>query len=72
MGSNDLSIYTELIGVNGDEGSMGIEDILKILREHKDEFRKNFSVKRIGVFGSYARGGGDCRKRCRCLCRILR
>ena len=49
---------------------MGIEDILKILREHKVELRKNSSVKRIGVFGSYARG--DCRKRCRCLRRILR
>ncbi len=34
---------------------MDIEDILKILKEHKDELRKNFSVKRIGVFGSYAR-----------------
>jgi len=35
---------------------MKVERILKLLRDHKDELRRNFSVKKIGVFGSYARG----------------
>ena len=34
---------------------MDVERILKLLRDHKDELRKNFGVKKIGVFGSYTR-----------------
>ena len=28
------------------------EDILSFLRQHREEIRKKFSVKRIGLFGS--------------------
>ena len=30
--------------------------IIDFLRNQKDLFRKEFKVKRIGIFGSYARG----------------
>ena len=30
--------------------------ILEILKRHKRELKKEFSVKQIGLFGSYARG----------------
>jgi len=33
-----------------------LENVLKILREHKKELRGKFKVKEIKVFGSYARG----------------
>jgi predicted nucleotidyltransferase len=33
-------------------------DALKILKEHDDEIRSRFGVKRIGIFGSHARGEG--------------
>jgi uncharacterized protein len=32
------------------------EDILKYLKEHKPEFEREFGVRKIGLFGSYARG----------------
>jgi uncharacterized protein len=31
------------------------EDILKVLRQQKDFLHKNFFVKKIGLFGSFAR-----------------
>ncbi|MBI5191221.1 MAG: nucleotidyltransferase family protein [Nitrospirae bacterium] len=31
-------------------------DAIEILRQHEDELRRQFGVKRIGVFGSFARG----------------
>ena len=31
-------------------------NVIEILRSHEPEIRKRFSVKRIGVFGSFARG----------------
>lgn len=37
-------------------GKMTLEEIKKALEEHKEELRKKFQVKRIGIFGSYARG----------------
>jgi len=33
-----------------------LEEIRKILVEHKDILKKKFRVKEIGVFGSYVRG----------------
>lgn len=33
-----------------------IADFLKRLEEHGDFIRKNFGVKKIGIFGSFARG----------------
>ena len=33
-----------------------LEEIEKILREHKGELREKFKVKEIGIFGSYVRG----------------
>jgi len=33
-----------------------LEEIEKILREHKEELRRKFKVKEIGIFGSYVRG----------------
>ena len=33
-----------------------LEDIKRILSEHKQEIRKKYGVAIIGVFGSYARG----------------
>ena len=35
---------------------MTVEEIRKILREHKDELRKKYGVLEIGIFGSYVRG----------------
>jgi len=34
-------------------------DVLESLSAHRDELRTRFSVKRIGVFGSVARGEAD-------------
>jgi len=31
------------------------EEILRILKEHKDELVKKYKVKEIGLFGSYVR-----------------
>lgn len=33
-----------------------IEEIRKILKEHKDEMKKRYGVKEVGIFGSYVRG----------------
>ena len=32
------------------------EDIQKLLTEHKEELLKKYSLREIGIFGSYARG----------------
>jgi len=32
------------------------EEILSFLKKHKQEFAQRFSVRRIGLFGSYRRG----------------
>jgi len=32
-----------------------IEEIRKILKEHREEIRKKYGVKEIGIFGSYVR-----------------
>ncbi len=32
-----------------------IEDILKLLRQHRSELRRDFGVCRLAIFGSYAR-----------------
>ena len=34
---------------------MDCHEILKILRQHKQELKQKFGVKRLGVFGSYVR-----------------
>jgi len=33
-----------------------LDDIIGLIEEHKEEIRKKFRVKEIGVFGSYVRG----------------
>ncbi|MGA2680178.1 MAG: nucleotidyltransferase family protein [Candidatus Bathyarchaeia archaeon] len=33
-----------------------IDQIKKILSEHKEELKQNYQVKDIGIFGSYVRG----------------
>ncbi len=33
-----------------------LEEINTILKEHKEELRKRYRIKEIGVFGSYVRG----------------
>lgn len=33
-----------------------LEEIKKILEEHKDEIRENYKAEVIGIFGSYTRG----------------
>ena len=32
-----------------------IDRIMRILKDHKEELKRDFSVKKIGVFGSYTR-----------------
>ena len=32
-----------------------IDRIMKVLKNHKEELKRDFSVKKIGVFGSYTR-----------------
>ncbi|MFZ3136579.1 MAG: nucleotidyltransferase family protein [Thermodesulfovibrionales bacterium] len=34
----------------------GIENIKKILAEHRDELREKYGITEIGIFGSYVRG----------------
>ena len=34
---------------------LDINEIKKILKNHKEKLRKKFGVKKIGIFGSYAR-----------------
>ncbi len=36
--------------------SLTLEDILKILKEHKQEIKEKYHVTELGVFGSYVRG----------------
>ncbi len=33
-----------------------LEEIKSILSKHKEKLRQNYKVKKIGIFGSYARG----------------
>ncbi|AET65687.1 nucleotidyltransferase family protein [Methanothrix harundinacea] len=33
-------------------------EALKLLKEHENEIKRRFGVKRIGIFGSHARGEG--------------
>lgn len=33
-----------------------LEDIVRILREHREELAREYKVKEIGIFGSYVRG----------------
>jgi len=33
-----------------------LEEIKKILRQHKTELKEKYGVKEIGIFGSYVRG----------------
>ena len=34
-------------------------EVLRVIRERQSELALRFSVRRIGVFGSFARGGAD-------------
>ncbi|MEM1507006.1 MAG: nucleotidyltransferase family protein [Thermoproteota archaeon] len=33
-----------------------LEEVKRVLSEHKDELRERFKVKEIGIFGSFVRG----------------
>lgn len=33
-----------------------LSEVKKILRNHKDEFKKTWGIKELGIFGSYIRG----------------
>ena len=33
-----------------------LNEVKDILKEHKEELRRNYKIKEIGVFGSFARG----------------
>jgi predicted nucleotidyltransferase len=33
-----------------------LEEINEVIQRHKDEFREQFGLKKIGIFGSYTRG----------------
>ncbi|AKG92150.1 putative nucleotidyltransferase [Geoglobus ahangari] len=35
-----------------------LEEIISILKKHRDEIKREFKAEIIGVFGSYARGEG--------------
>ena len=35
------------------------EELITFIFEHKTEFKQKFGVKKIGLFGSYARGDSD-------------
>lgn len=35
---------------------LNMDEILATLRRHKDEFRTQYAVRSLGVFGSYVRG----------------
>jgi hypothetical protein len=35
---------------------MKLEEIKRILQEHREELRERYRVKEIGIFGSYVRG----------------
>jgi hypothetical protein len=36
--------------------TLNLEEIINILKEYKEELKKRYGVKGIGVFGSYVRG----------------
>lgn len=36
--------------------TLNLEEIIKILKEHKEEIKKKYHVKEIGLFGSFIRG----------------
>lgn len=36
--------------------ALNLEMIMNILKEHKEELRRRYGVKEIGIFGSYLRG----------------
>lgn len=36
--------------------TLELERIINILKEHKEELRKKYHIKEIGIFGSYVRG----------------
>jgi uncharacterized protein len=36
--------------------SVNLDKIINILKKHKEELKKRYSIKEIGVFGSYVRG----------------
>lgn len=52
IGPKDKKFYDVLIVVN----MKTLEEIKKVLREHKEEFKERFKVKEIGIFGSIIRG----------------
>ncbi len=33
-----------------------LRDVQRVIQTHKEELRKKYGVKRIGIFGSYSRG----------------
>ncbi len=35
------------------------EEIKEVLKKHKEELRKQYGLKEIGIFGSYTRGEQD-------------
>ena len=37
-----------------------LDNVIKTLKENKNELSKEYNVKTVGIFGSYARG--DCKK----------
>ncbi len=46
---------------NGDQymkkiKSVNLDKIINILKKHKEELKKRYNIKEIGVFGSYVRG----------------
>ncbi|GLI53358.1 nucleotidyltransferase family protein [Thermodesulfovibrio yellowstonii] len=36
--------------------TLKLEEIIKILKEHKEEIKQKYHVREIGLFGSYVRG----------------
>jgi uncharacterized protein len=38
------------------KGTINLDDISRVLKEHKTEVRRKYSVSKIGIFGSYVRG----------------
>jgi len=35
------------------------EQILRILKEHSEELKERYSIRKVGIFGSYAKGCAD-------------
>jgi predicted nucleotidyltransferase len=38
------------------KAAINLDDISRVLKEHKTEVRRKYSVSKIGIFGSYVRG----------------